>query len=116
MLMQTNKMKWRIRGHRRFALICAFLFFLLNISSGSGSVPSYGVPVPLGTPTYDSRGQVVHPDVLYVPDGFGPEKWPYWMAMTPYPNGNDAYENPSILVMRRTTLDGSHRFEKPLGQ
>jgi len=53
----------------------------------------------LTTPTYDGSGQVVHPDVYY-----NPLKWPdsngykFWMAMTPYPNGNAAYENPSILV------------------
>lgn len=57
---------------------------------------------PQTTPTYDGSGQAVHPDVVYVPEGWGSDTngkaWPYWMAMTPYPNGNDAYENPSILV------------------
>ena len=48
------------------------------------------------TPTYDGSGQCTHPDIVYFPSGWHGYK--YWMAMTPYPNGNDAYENPSILA------------------
>lgn len=57
---------------------------------------------PVGTkltiPTHDSPngGQVVHPSVLYFP-----EKWNgfhYWMAITPYPEGNDDFEDPNILA------------------
>lgn len=51
---------------------------------------------PLTTPTYDTSGQVVHPDIVYVPGGWN--GYAYWMAMTPYPGSADAYENPSILV------------------
>lgn len=50
---------------------------------------------PLTIPTYDGSGQLVHPHVLFVPEGFGGYQW--WMAMTPYPSTNDQYENPSIL-------------------
>ena len=50
----------------------------------------------LNTPTYDGSGQVVHPDVVYVPGGWN--GYEYWMAMTPYPNSNDDYENPSVLA------------------
>ncbi|MBE0566975.1 MAG: DUF2341 domain-containing protein [Krumholzibacteria bacterium] len=53
-------------------------------------------PAPLVTPTYDGSGQVVHPDVIHVPGGWN--GYEYWMAMTPYPNSNDNYENPSVLV------------------
>ncbi len=53
-------------------------------------------PAPLVTPTYDGSGQVVHPDVVHVPGGWN--GYEYWMGMTPYPNGNDNYENPSVLV------------------
>jgi hypothetical protein len=53
-------------------------------------------PQPLVTPTYDGSGQVVHPDVIYVPDGWN--GFAYWLGMTPYPNGNDDWENPSILA------------------
>ena len=51
---------------------------------------------PLVTPTYDTSGQAVHTDVLILDQPFGGYR--YWMAMTPYPNSNEAYENPSILA------------------
>lgn len=50
----------------------------------------------LTTPTYDGSGQAVHPSTIYIPGGFGGYK--YWMGMTPYPSGNDDYENPSLLA------------------
>ncbi|MFO7607812.1 MAG: DUF2341 domain-containing protein, partial [Candidatus Krumholzibacteriia bacterium] len=53
-------------------------------------------PAPLVTPTYDGSGQVVHPDVVHVPGGWN--GYEYWMGMTPYPNSNDDWENPSLLV------------------
>lgn len=49
----------------------------------------------LTIPTYEGSGEAVHPDVIYFPDGWN--GWEYWMAMTPYPGGNDQFENPSIL-------------------
>ena len=58
-------------------------------------------PAPLVTPTYDGSGQVVHPDVVHVPGGWN--GYEYWMGMTPYPNGNDNYENPSILASNDNT-------------
>ena len=53
------------------------------------------------TPTYDGSGQSIHPDVLFFPNGWNGYK--YWMVMSPFPNGNDDYENPSILA----SSDGS---------
>ena len=53
-------------------------------------------PAPLVTPTYDGSGQVVHPDVVHVPGGWN--GYEYWMGMTPYPNSNDDFENPSVLA------------------
>ena len=50
----------------------------------------------MSTPTYEGSGQAVHPDVHYNANGWNGYK--YWMVMTPYPNGNDDYENPSILT------------------
>lgn len=57
---------------------------------------------PLHTPTYDGSNEATHPSVVYIPDGFNGYK--YWMALTPYPNGNDDFENPEILVSN----DGSN--------
>jgi len=53
---------------------------------------------PLTTPTYDGSGQAVHPAVLDFGSGGSWAGYRYWMAMTPYPGGNDYYENPSLLA------------------
>jgi len=50
--------------------------------------------VPL--PTYDGSGQLVHPDVAVFPGGFAGHE--FWLAATPYPNGNANLENPSIFT------------------
>lgn len=58
-------------------------------------------PVYLFTPTYDGSGQVVHPSVIDFKTEYNLDNWNgyrYWMAITPYPYGNDAYENPSIIA------------------
>lgn len=73
------------------------------VSSGAKTFAFYdgfermtNAPSPLTTPTYDGSGQATHPDVAYFPKGW--HGYRYWMADTPYPGGNDRYENPSILV------------------
>lgn len=53
-------------------------------------------PVELTIPTYDGSGQAVHPSVVRIPGKLG--GYEYWMAMTPYANGNAALENPSIVA------------------
>ena len=55
-------------------------------------------PVLLNLETSDGSGQVTHPDVAYISEGFGQGKWTYWMACTPYPHRNAQFENPEILV------------------
>jgi hypothetical protein len=55
-------------------------------------------PVLLNLETSDGSGQVTHPDVAYIPKGFGQGKWTYWMACTPYPHRNPRFENPEIFV------------------
>ncbi len=44
--------------------------------------------------TYDGSGQVVHPDVTVWPGDPDPLR----LAITPYPGGNAAYENPSLFA------------------
>lgn len=63
--------------------------------------PTKNATTYLTTPTYDGSNQAVHPSVLYITSGWNNYK--YWMGMTPYPNGNSAYENPSILVSNNGT-------------
>lgn len=61
----------------------------------------YNVPQHAITPTYDGSGNAVHPDVVDFWAAHGIAQWNgyrFWMAMTPYPNSNAQYENPSILA------------------
>jgi hypothetical protein len=50
----------------------------------------------------------VEPTVLYFPNGW--RGYFYWMAVSPYPNSNAKFENPSILVSQ----DG-HNWSVPSG-
>jgi len=92
-------------------LILKFIFVSLIIaavtaSTGCGGstagaaeidpVPLSNAPNPLATPTYDGSGQSVEPDVVFVQSGW--HGFTYWMAFSPYPNGNERDENPSILA------------------
>lgn len=43
-------------------------------------------------------GEAVHPDVLYVPQGFGAGGWKWLMTCTPFPGGIVYFENPEFLV------------------
>ena len=55
----------------------------------------------LETPTYEHSGQTVHPSVIDFKTEYGIDTWGqfrYWMALTPYPNFNSSFENPSLLV------------------
>lgn len=56
--------------------------------------------VPLHVTTPDGSGQVVHPDVVHIPEGFCGYR--FWMAVTPYPCSRDRFENPVI----RASNDG----------
>jgi hypothetical protein len=44
--------------------------------------------------TFESSGELVHPDVVRVPRGWAPAR--RFLAITPYPGGNSASELPSI--------------------
>ncbi len=68
---------------------------------------------PINTPTYDGSNQAVHPKVLYFDKGWNGYK--YWMGITPYPYGNDYFENPQILVSNDgTKFKTSNKINKPL--
>lgn len=47
-------------------------------------------------PTYDGYNQATHPKILYFPKRWN--GYEYWMSVTPYPFGNDDYENPCIVT------------------
>src|SRR4051794_18672750 len=55
-----------------------------------------GVVRAIHPPTYESSGQMVHPDYVRTPaEGF---LYPDPLALTPYPYGNPDFENPSVFV------------------
>lgn len=56
----------------------------------------YNVPAPLAIPTYEGSGHSIHPAVVALDEPLG--GYTHWMAFTPYPNGADEYENPSIVA------------------
>lgn len=71
-------------------------------SGNSFRVPNLpNAKYPLQIPTYDESGQVVHPCVIDFRNEFGIDTWSgyrYWMILTPYPYGQDQFENPSLYA------------------
>ncbi len=56
---------------------------------------------PLSIPTYEGSGQTVHPSIIDFQNEYAKAQWGgyrFWMAITPYPQSNDAFENPSIFA------------------
>ena len=53
-------------------------------------------PVKLNIPTPDGSGQCVHPSVVKMPNAWN--GYIYWMAFTPFPNGDYTKENPCIVA------------------
>jgi len=51
---------------------------------------------PLITPTSDTSGDALHPDVIYIPGGWN--GYNYWMIMTPFNESRITLENPEILA------------------
>jgi hypothetical protein len=102
-----------VQLHRRIVL-CVPALLLLAGCSAERMLPAVGpstetsllqasvAPTPLtplvqlDIPTYEGSGQAVHPDVVHFKAAW--HSWEYWMVMTPFPLGREAYENPSILV------------------
>jgi len=65
-------------------------------------------PTYLLIPTYDGSGQAIHPDIIEFRNGFKgglSKKYTHILAFTPYPNGNDDYENPSVVVSNTPTTE-----------
>jgi hypothetical protein len=66
---------------------------------------SPNVPVPpsepsvFPIPTYESSGELVHPDAFVAPNAWHGNR--FWFTATPYPSGNASFENPSIFTSRR---------------
>jgi len=56
-----------------------------------------GAPRRLEVRTYEGSGQVVHPDVVRGPKD---RRGNLWMAITPYPDAYEKWENPSVYRSR----------------
>ena len=56
-----------------------------------------GDSIILNVPTSDNYREAVHPEVIYIREGFGVKKHQFWMVCTPYPNQDDRYENPEVF-------------------
>ena len=65
--------------------------------SRSETPPAHS-PQILNIPTSEFSGEAAHPDVLYIPEGWGAGGWTWLMTATPYPSGNDYFENPEFYV------------------
>lgn len=67
---------------------------------GLTETPAWAYYGELGTkltiPTHDGSGQSVHPSIVDVPGGWN--GYQYWMGHTPYPQGNDAHEDPNVAA------------------
>lgn len=61
----------------------------------------------LNIPTYEGSGACLHPSIIYITNGWN--GYPYWMAYTPYPGQNPAFENPSLAC----SLDGQNWITPP---
>lgn len=73
---------------------CGMSLVQTLIRSDRAILPNASACLQISTP--DGSGQVVHPDVAFEPGGF--LGYPYWMACTPYPYGQDRDENPVVRV------------------
>ena len=77
--------------------------FLATEASFHGSLRrSPAIPidslVPLPLTTFEGSGQVVHPDVIFLPHSWDGGNARLAMAITPYPGGDARAENPSFYV------------------
>ena len=54
--------------------------------------------LPVELTTFDGSNQVVHPDVMFLPRSWSGGSVRLAMAITPYPNGDQHFENPSLYV------------------
>src|SRR5659263_435463 len=92
-----NNINWVAMVTIAFVVVTVF-----GPMTSTAAVEEFSIPLPapvqLNIPTYDGSGQAVHPDITYFARGSAWNGYNYWMVMTPYPKGNSAFENPSIIA------------------
>ncbi|HET6579108.1 MAG TPA: hypothetical protein VFG66_12325 [Gemmatimonadales bacterium] len=98
--------RWRLGAHEgermaRATLPGAEPAVFTAIAEPADVLP-LGEFLPLEFETYDGSRQVVHPDYVATPPGVFGQR--FHLAITPYPFGNAAYENPSFFEGGRRDL------------
>ena len=84
---KKNVALWLLEKYRRILLFC--------FGYTSRGVMPAGIPCHVEDPTMDlTHGDVVHPCVRYIEEGFEGHKW--WMVYTPYYAVNNKLENPRL--------------------
>ena len=91
--------------HSLLSLLCALIVFL-SCSGFSLSLPPQ--LAPLWLPSYEGDVQATHPSVLYFDTAWN--DYHFWIAYSPYPQGDDRKENPHLLASN----DGVH-WQRPAG-
>lgn len=105
-----NRMRARFRKHN---ILTAVLIVSGLLAAGcSGNEPDQGFSMPadgtLRLVNYLGNEQNIHPKVLYFEQGWNGHR--FWMAYTPYPQGNTDAENPCLAVS-----DDGANWECPAG-
>lgn len=75
---------------------------MLLVPDTSAMLQRVTTPKHLNIPTYEGSNEPVHPAVVRTATPWNGYR--YWMAFTPYPHGNAAHENPSIVA----SVDGEN--------
>lgn len=75
----------------------------VTVSSGAtaharayASVRPFSAVSPLALETYDGSGEAVHPDFVRLPPSWSGD--PFRLVATPYPGGDQSFENPSFFT------------------
>jgi hypothetical protein len=105
----------------RIAIITSIFLLTVTLSAGFYAVKSTNLlnikfknaEKFQRTPTPDGLNQAIHPSVVHFPRAWN--GWRYWMAITSYANGDNKYENPSILVANNTAIEVNGGWQIPAG-
>jgi len=68
----------------------------MNIAIATGTATGLTADATSTNTTTGSKNEIVHPSILFFPNKWNGYK--YWIAYTPFDNGNSDVENPSIAV------------------
>lgn len=93
----------RLVAHPIASTVATTLEFTVLADPSNDPLISFDPFLPLDLKTYDGSNETVHPDFVSTPSG-------NFLVVTPYPQGNRTFENPSFY-----TGAGSWRWRAPTG-